>query len=259
MNTVKLLNLILLFSVLFCSKSGFAKSDSLKVQEIEARVKNLENYKENLDQLYEISSGKLEQSINNQMQEQLATIEESKKILALLVWIGIPATLLGLLSAYFLAINKTKKLIVTKIESIVEHKREEIIKLIETQEFDSKLRKTKRLLILSSSEKAQEDIKKFFVKFKFKNVQYRIVDQYKLFTDYDVIIFNNEDGSFGQELINQYLLNASPDDTCFVAYTTINLNRDHRINFSNSPFTLYHSVLTTLKYDEILKLTEANN
>jgi hypothetical protein len=259
MKTIKLFNLITLCAILFCSKSGYAKSDSLNLREIENRVQNLENYKENLDQLYEISSGKLEQSSNAQLQHQLATIEESKKILSLLVWIGIPATLLGLLSAYFLAINRAKKLVVNKIESIVEHKREEIIKLIETQEFDSKLRKTKRLLILSSTEKAQEDIKKFFFKFKFKNVQYRIVDQYKLFTDYDVIIFNNEDGSFGQDLINQYLLNASPDDTCFVAYTTVNLNRDHRVNFSNSPFTLYHSVLTTLKYDEILKLTETYN
>lgn len=45
----------------------------------------------------------------------------------------------------------------------------------------------------------------------------------------------------------------SDDDICFVAYTTKTLDRNPRLNFANSKFTLYHSILTTLSFVESVK------
>lgn len=250
MTPIKKLILCILCIMIFTV--GFAQNkpiDSLK-----ARVTVLENYKANIEQLYTINAEKLNKYVEDTVDKKVEDIDEAKKILKWLLLIGIPATILGLIGVYFSAVRKARKIIVERIENIVEHKREDLIKLIETQEFDTKLKNTKKLLVLSANDAANDKVKKTFSRLKFKTVNFRVVTQYTVFSDYDLIIFNDFDGLFSQAVIDDYITNTPDEDVSFVAFTTKNLTRNPRINFSNSPFTLYHSILSTLKYTEILKV-----
>jgi len=243
----------LLAIFLFISVAGFnQKSDTISLS---LRIKNLEEYRENLEKIYQLRSEELNKTINEKIDAKTKEVTEANKTLSLFLLIGIPATLGGLVIVYFGATMKAKKMMIEKIEKIVEHKREEIIRLIETQEFDTKLRRTKKLMVLSPTEEAQESIKPFFSKVKFENVNFRIVSAYQDFSEYDLIVFNDHNSPFDEDIIQEYLNNAKNEDTTFVAYTSRQLKRDHRMNFSNNRFTLYHSILSTLKYAEILKLT----
>jgi hypothetical protein len=224
------------------------------IDSLKARVTVLENYKTNIEQLYTINAEKLNKHVNDTVDKKVEDIDEAKRILKWLLLIGVPATILGLLTVYFGAVKKARKIIVERIETIVEHKREDLIKLIETQEFDTKLKNTKKLLVLSANDAANEKVKETFSKLRFKTVNFRVVTQYTAFADYDLIIFNDFDGLFSQAVIDDYIANIPDEDVSFVAFTTKNLTRNPRINFSNSPFTLYHSILSTLKYTEILKV-----
>lgn len=237
---------ILFFSI------GIAQNkpiDSLKT-----RITVLENYKENIVQLYTINAEKLTKHIDEAVDEKVEDIDDAKKILNWLLFLGIPATILGLIGVYVSAVRKARKIIVARIETIVEHKREDLIKLIETQEYDTKLKNTKKLLVLSTNDSANEKVKETFSKLKFKTVNFRIVNQYTAFNDYDLVIFNDSDGSFSQAVIDDYINNTPDEDVSFVSYTIKNLTRNPRINFCNSSFTLYHSILSTLKYTEILRV-----
>lgn len=240
------------FACVLISSPGFAQKT--KLDTLETRIATLENYKDNLDQLYTINAEKLKKDIDDTVDKKVEDIDEAKRILKWLLLIGIPATILGLLAVYFGAVKKARKIIVDRIETIVEHKREDLIKLIETQEFDTKLKNTKKLLVLSANDAANDKVKETFSKLKFKTVNFRVVTQYTAYTDYDLIIFNDFDGLFSQAVIDDYIANTPDEDVSFVAFTTKNLTRNPRINFSNSPFTLYHSILSTLKYTEILKV-----
>lgn len=242
--------LIVLFTFVLWSAFPQSKiADSLG-----KRISNLEDYKANIEQLYNINSEKLTKHIDEKMAEKVKDIEEAKRLLNWILILGSLATIVGLPAVYFSAIKKTRKIILERIENIVEHKREDFIRLIETQEFDTKLKNTKKLLVLSANEETNNRIKETFTKLRFKEVNFRVVDKYIEYTNYDLIIFNDADGSFRQEIITEYVHNTPNEDISFVVYTIKNLNRHPRINFSNSAFTLYHSILSTLKYTEILKV-----
>lgn len=249
---LKSLLLLLLF---FGTVKTFCQSkDSISLSN---RVKYLEDYQGNIEKLYQISAAKLESTIDDKISSKVKDIDEAKKTLDILVWVGIPGTIIGLLVAFFIATEKAKKFVVDKLQTIVEQKREEIIKLIQSQEYDSRLRKTKKLLVLSPDEASQEQLRIFMEKLNFSNTQYKTVNTYQNFKDYDLIIFNDYYTLFEQALMNQYLDHAQGEHISFVAYTKNKLNPDPRLNFSNSRFTLYHSILSTLKYAEILKSEES--
>lgn len=244
--------ILVCFASIFISSISFSQKP--KLDTLETRITTLENYKDNIEQLYTINAEKLKKHVDDNVEKKVEDIDEAKKILKWLLFLGIPGTILGLLAVYFGAVKRAKKIIVERIETIVEHKRDDLIKLIETQEYDTKIKNTKKLLVLSPNDQANEKIKATFSKLKFKSVNFRVVTQYVAFNDYDLVIFNDSDGSFSQAVIDDYISNTPDEDISFVAYTIKNLTRNPRINFSNSPFTLYHSILSTLKYTEILKV-----
>src|SRR5688572_25411374 len=75
-----------------------------RVDSLEHRLKILEDYKSNIQQLYTINAKQLETYIDKQIVVKTKDIEEQKKILNLLLVVGVPGTLVGLLVAYFAAI-----------------------------------------------------------------------------------------------------------------------------------------------------------
>ena len=98
------------------------------------------------------------------------------------------------------------------------------------------MKNTKKILIISSNEDSQEDIKKTMSNFKFKNLIFRINNTFKTIPEHDLIIFNNIDGEFSQSEIDKIMIAESDEEVCFVAYTTKNLERNPRLNFANSVY-----------------------
>ncbi|MGN6638025.1 MAG: NARF domain-containing protein [Mucilaginibacter sp.] len=236
--------------------SSQAKQRDHRVDSLEARIKNLEEYKANIDNVSTANNENLKKYVDDEIKKGLDQVDDAKKMITWILFLGLPVTVGSIIVAYYSATKKAKKFVIDKIETIVEGKREEIIRLIETETFDTKLRNTKKLLIISGDQESEESLKKFMAKLKFKNVVYRIVGSFENVPEHDLMIFNTPDGNLSQETINEFMAQTDDEDICYVAYTTKNLTRDSRLNFSNSRYTLYHNILSTLKYAEIARLIE---
>lgn len=149
----------------------------------------------------------------------------------------------------FWGVNKRiKKAIDDKITTIVEEKREDIIKLIKNQSFDRILKETKKILIISKTEDSQNNIKKIVLGMGFKNLIFRQLNTTRNIPENDLVVFNNIDGNFSQNEIDKIVKLDKREDSCFVAYTLKQLDRNPRMNFANSKFTLYNAILTTLTF-----------
>ncbi|WP_310079782.1 NARF domain-containing protein [Sphingobacterium sp. 2149] len=77
--------------------------------------------------------------------------------------------------------------------------------------------------------------------------------------DHDLMVFNMPNGELSQQQVDQLMAMNNDEDTHYVAYLKGRLEPNDRLNFSNSPFTLYHNILSTLKYAEVVKLIEQEN
>lgn len=221
--------------------------------DIEKRLSNLENYKENIDNVSKIEVQAAKEDLKKELDSDYETV---RNLLVLILGIGLPATSYTVYMMFWGFNKKMKNLINEKIETIVEHKREEIIKLINNQEFEKNLKNNKKLLVISENEDAQNEIKRMMSNFKFKNLIFRINKSFQNMPEHDLVIFNNCDDSLTQQDINEFMNSITDEDTYFVAYTSKQLERNPRLNFANSKFTLYHNILTTLSFVETLKQDE---
>ena len=108
--------LVVFFCILFVN-IAYSQKDSLQL--LDKRVKNLEEYKVNIDQLYVINSEKLSKHIDEKIEEKIKDIDEAKKILNWFLFLGIPGTIGGLIAVYFGAVRKAKKMIIDKILKVL--------------------------------------------------------------------------------------------------------------------------------------------
>ena len=248
MSKLKLFAII--FSLMIQSNILSAENTPDKTVELEKRISYLEDYKSNIENVSKIEFQKAKEELKKEIIDDYDNV---KNIFSLILLFGIPTTLYGIYMMFWGIKKKVEKLIDDKIETIVEQKREEIIKLVSNQEFENSLKNTKKIVVISPSEDAQIDIKSTMSKFKFKHLIFRINNTTNVIPEHDLIIFNNIDGEFSQAEIDKIMAEESDEDVCFVAYTTKNLDRNSRLNFANSKFTLYHSILTTLSFVESIK------
>lgn len=248
MSKLKLIAII--FSLMIQSNILFAENTPDKTVELEKRINYLEEYKSNIDNLSKIEIQNAKDELKKELDDKYEDVEILLKLILIL---GIPTTLWGFYMALWGIKKKVQKLIDDKIETIVEQKREEIIKLVSNQEFETSLKNTKKIVVISPTEDAQDEVKKTMANFKFKNLIFRINNTASIIPEHDLIIFNNIDGEFSQTEIDNIMAEESDEDVCFVAYTTKILDRNPRLNFANSKFTLYHSILTTLSFVESIK------
>lgn len=139
----------------------------------------------------------------------------------------------------------------SKIEGIIEQKREDILSMVKDEEYERKLKQAKNILVISSSREAEEEIKHTFSKFNFKNVKYRVKNSFQTIPENDIVVFNNLNGELDQAFINSIVATINDDEKCYIAYTITNLDRHEQFNFANSRFTLYHNLLNTLKFSDL--------
>lgn len=236
--------------LLFLSTNTYSQSDSVRLKTLETKVQLIEDYKSNIDQYAKIELEKHKAELKADIDKDY---ENVRNLFALILLIGVPTTLYGLYEMFWGTKKKIKKAIEEKIEKIVELKREDIIKLINNQAYDRQIKASKKILILSMTEEAQEDIKNTTANMGFKNLIFRLTNSTTDLPENDLIIINNIDGEFSQEKISEIIDESSDEDTFFVAYTSKQIDRNPRMNFANSKFTLYHSILTTLAFTSSIR------
>lgn len=250
MKKIKLLVLLTLFTFFTMNAK---ESDSTKISNLETRVGQLEEYKINIENVYKAEYQKSQNDLAKDIDEKYKDI---KNLFTMILILGIPSSLYGIYLMFWGIKKRVNQSISEKIETIVEQKREDIIKLIQSQKFERRLKENKKIIVISENEESQEEIKNTIETFKFKNVIYRINKSYDSLPEYDLIIINNCDGEFKQEDVTDIIDSADNDDVCFVGYTTKQLDRNPKLNFANSKFTLYHNILMTLSFSEAIKMNE---
>ncbi len=243
----------LLTLIIFISSSAFGQIDSIRFKELETKVQLIEDYKSNIDQYSKVELEKHKSELKKNFD---ADYENVRNLFALILIIGIPSTLYGIYVMLWGVNKKIKKAIEEKIEKIVELKREDIIKLINNQAFDRKIKETRKILIISETEEAQEEIRSTTANMGFKNLIFRLTSSSTTWPDNDLIVINNIDGEFSQDKINEIIQDNKDEDSCFVAYTSRQIERNPRMNFANSKYTLYHSILTTLAFTISIRETD---
>lgn len=226
---------------LFTFSFAFSQVDSLTLKNLEMKVNLMEEYKSNIEQYSKIQLERNKDELKNETEKVFI-------ILAILSIIGLPSTIYTIYMMFWGVNKRIKKAIDDKITTIVEEKREDIIKLIKNQSFDRILKETKKILIISKTEDSQNNIKKIVLGMGFKNLIFRQLNTTRNIPENDLVVFNNIDGNFSQNEIDKIVKSDKREDSCFVAYTLKQLDRNPRMNFANSKFTLYNAILTTLTF-----------
>jgi hypothetical protein len=130
MKKIKLLAFLAFFS--FSTMIG-KEIDSIKINNLQNRVTQLENYKINIENVYKAEFQKTHNELVKQIDDDYGNV---KNLFTMILIIGVPSSLCGIYMM-FLGINKkVNKTINEKIETIVEQKREDLIKLIKSKEFE---------------------------------------------------------------------------------------------------------------------------
>lgn len=237
---------ILIFLVLIPIFS-FAKDDSLTLGDIDKRLSLLEQYKENMASEAKIEYNKSIKEIDEDVSEKTSTLIWTFGSFAVLALAA-----LGINALNYWKINeKINKKVNEKIEEITERKREDIISVVKDEEYERRLKQIKKILVISSSSEAQDQVKHTFDRFDFKNVKFRIKDNFQTIPENDIIVFNNLNGELEQEYIDDIVEQIGDEDKCYIGYTTANLARHEQFNFANSRFTLYNNLLNTLKFADL--------
>lgn len=158
---------------------------------------------------------------------------------------------LGVVALYQVFVN-TKKMIQEKIALVVEENRQKIINLIKSQELEHQLRTGSQVLVISPGEEPEGIIRGLLLNLGItaSNIRYRRVEEVKNIQELepDLFILNQLEAADADKLVKD-----SAPGQYFVAYTKVNLARHERLNFSNSPMTLYSNIINTLKFKKLVK------
>ena len=222
-----------------------------QIEKIKADVASIRDYKDNIDSYSKAVIQKIENKADEKVQAKLDKLKVAEYSLLILASIGIPTALYTLYELIWGLKKKTSKLIMEKIGAIVEKNREDILRVVETEMFDNRIRKTKQLLIIGTDSESNQSLISFLERMKFKNVIARVEGRDENMPDHDLIIFNTPEGELDQNIIKSFLEDADESDTYFVAYSRARLEPHARLTFASSQITLYHNVLQALKFMEI--------
>jgi len=229
------------------------KSDSL--QNLDLRVKSLEQFQSNLDEKYEIKKQELEVKFDRLK----LGIDKENVRLEVIIWIFGSVTFLGLVVSIISFYIRINRIAISKSEKIIEAKfedeRDKLIQIIASQTEENKLR-NKRMIVLSDIKSEDTFLKKFFKEMGFTKIRFKNTSDQKSLTNYDLLFINNESGGIDKETIDNYCSKSIDSSVLFYFNTNgiryINENVANRLSFANSRTQIYGNLINLLKYQAVI-------
>lgn len=233
--------------------------DSLSLQQ---RVKILEQYKDEvLNERFDAQSESLKSEVQSEMkaakleiESQLSTIRFVGSICGIILAAGLIASVYQ----FFWGIRKTaERMLKKKLETHLADNTSYIIDVITSQKTENLIKANKKIALICGEKDEEEQAVKLLKSMHFKKLEATTAKFYAKLPDADLYVFCNQSGKLHEELILEFLQKSSEDDT-FV-YFGNRLNYDpkaayaDRINFANSRYQLYHNMLNTLSFKEVIK------
>ncbi len=255
-----------LVALVFCLFFGSLSSQAqeAKVEELDARVRNLEVGRQNLENAFDLKAQELKleaattlKEETDKLQDEILDIKSQVKFYGILLS-GL--TLVGLIGLLFGARKYINTQMQLRIDGLIKEKEEDIRNMIYGHELEARIRKKTRLLVLSPTGKLQEDIIAIISKFNFptENVAYQVLKSKEdiIKADLDgkqLLVINDIGGEFNRDVLSE-LLEQSSKEALFLGFATgqKQLPRHHKMNFANSKFTFYQNLINLAKYSEIV-------
>ncbi|MEZ4961213.1 MAG: NARF domain-containing protein [Saprospiraceae bacterium] len=214
-------------------------------QEIEKLRETVEELKTTLNQ---------QKQFSEQQKEELITMKEDfKEIHDDHTWYFRFFSILGIVlgsiagvsfyQVFFGIRNRIRK----EIGNTITRNKETLLRLVDFQELEERFKANIPILVVSPDADARDTFKKTFGDMGFKKMEHHTGSiPEKL--DEKLVVLNLLD----KDQVSKFI-ELSGEKTLFVAYTKGTLDRHDRLNFANSPMTLYARIMETVRFSELKK------
>ncbi|MCT4596995.1 MAG: hypothetical protein N4A50_03825 [Vallitalea sp.] len=225
-----------------------------KLDELEV---NILKYDNKIDKSYnELYKSFLD--LKKQWSDEIIVLEAKKKdVDKTLACIIIISVLLGITSILKL-FKEMKKRVDNKIEESLEKHiklgKDELIKLVQGQQIETKLMNEKKILVVSEDLESMSSISPIMNVFTNKDYYSTKDIDKSIYSEYDLILFNCVSEQFIKECIEDTIINSSLVYVCYIN-NGIRISNEvmaltEKINCANSKIQLYQNMMNSLKYQE---------
>lgn len=264
---------ILAIVVLAIAPSPSQAQNPQAVQKLEQRVQQLEAQNNLLKESYENKKDALEadykqklDALNVEIREIRQQVREDsllvKVFTAALVFVGFGIIISAWVSAKIFAEREAEKM----IKNVFNAKKEELsrlkdnlLRLIEKQDIEKRLRKTKRILVLTPEGHSKTFLDEFFRESDFQPPYFEPFAAAKEtnFSNYDIVLFNNDDGkSFSKDRseIVETIRKMPAKTLAFYFGGQPNVILEDTTKFASANFRsqLYGNLINALRYQNLL-------
>lgn len=240
------IKVVLILFMLLIGNICVAQQDSIKIKELENRIEKTEGFQTIT-----------EKALDNKFTSLENKIDDDYSLLKMLAWSGIGLTLISLIGLWWKGKRYIEDKLKEKFDKIITQQEGSILEVIDKQDLEKQILKTKKILVLTAKNGNDAFIRKFFktMGFQIDNVNYEKVDSYKLYDGYDLIFANNEDALFDEEIIQEYFEKSKEHIVLFFFGKSFTKGQKvtTRMSFANSRTQIYGNLLNLLKYQEVLK------
>lgn len=250
MKKINLSTVLLVFFIFLASNYVYSSSDSIKVADLDFKIKKLEEYRTIDDKKFENKSKELD-----------LKLEEYKQQKTVLDWIAIGAggfSIISLLGFWLKAKSYANKKIEEKFHTIFEEKKDLLVNMIDAYDKEKLLKEEKSVYIIASKVADTKFLSDFFKKLGFVNVKIDLVTDYNPIDNnnkYDLLfVFREENNNpLSDEITKKYIVNSRQDSIVFIFGKHIDL-ANFKTRSSSATFwsQLYGNLISALKYQKII-------
>jgi len=258
MRTKHLFKLISILFLCLVFSMNYAQSEELSKKNTE-RIASLEEQMKNIEKKFDIEAKGLEikaEKVRNELKSDYDQLEQFTYIVGTVTLLG---AIISIISFYFVFSRKILKIAEQKakekFENLFEDEKDRLIELIEKKIEENQLRKSKSILVLTPAGSKTSFLKKFFREMKIPNVKFQKIDEDKIVLDEsDLILFNDEDKEFKENIILDFISKTKKDVICFYfGPKRINSGEyNYKTTFANARVQLYGNLINALRYQKLL-------
>lgn len=240
----------------FCAK-GFPQTKPTKPipDELSKRIEALELEKDYLKNNINNQKESLNDKFDNKSESLDNHIFIMKFLFGVLGFIGLSS----LISGYFYIKKKTKQLVDEKIEKILDEKTKEFLELARKQTEEFQLKIEKKILVLTPPLCDTYMLKKFFEGEGFYHVTFDTSNNFsnRNLEDYHIVLFNNEEKKFEQELIVNIVNNTQ--EVLFVYFgppsdASAKIVGKKNVALANYRAQLYGNLINALRFQKYISI-----